>query len=246
VTIKSSLANLASRVAVVEPVVTAVRTARVPAWQVRSDRDDRQLRAVIAAALGKESNAVDVGAATGAILADIVRVAPRGRHVAFEPRSEAARNLAARYPSVEVREAAASDRSGTTEFTVVRNIPELSSVSTPTWPHDVLDTEVRTVTTEKLDDVIAHRVDFLKIDVEGAELACLRGARRLIGACKPTIVFEHGGATPEDAVHSEIWQLLAAGGLRVFTIDGDGPLDASGFAAASASGTIWNFIARPA
>jgi FkbM family methyltransferase len=246
VPIKSRVADVASRIAVLEPLLTAIRAARVPAWQARSERDDRHLKALIAAALGAGSNAVDVGAASGTVLAEIVRVAPRGRHVAFEPRGEAARELSARFPGVEVREAAASDTTGATRFTVVRNIPELSALAPPTWPHDVLETELRTVATERLDDVIAHQVDFLKIDAEGAELACLRGARRLIAQCRPTIVFEHGATLPTDPGDAEIWQLLVAAGMRVFTIDGDGPLDAAGFVRTSASGAIWNFIARPA
>jgi FkbM family methyltransferase len=245
VPIKSRVADVACRVAILEPVVTAMRATRVPAWQARSERDDRHLKALIAGTLGAGANAVDVGAASGTVLAEIVRVAPRGRHVAFEPRAEAARELAARYPGVEVREAAASDTAGSTQFTVVRNIPELSALAPPTWPHGVLDTELRTVATERLDEVIAHEVDFLKIDAEGAELACLRGARRLIAQCRPTIVFEHGATISTDP-GAEIWQLLVAAGMRVFTIDGDGPLDAAGFVRTSASGAIWNFIARPA
>jgi hypothetical protein len=49
----------------------------------------------------------------------------------------------------------------------------------------------------------AH-IDFIKIDVEGAELQVLRGATATIRRCRPVIVFEHGvgaadcyGTTPE-------------------------------------------------
>lgn len=246
---KSRLADLLARTERFEPVIAGIRAARIPAWKLRTDHDDRHLITALAATLGESSNAVDVGAASGVVLAEIVRLAPNGRHVAFEPRAEAAHALAQHYPSVEVRQAAASDRAGTTEFTVVRNIPELSGFSPRPWPHHELQTKIELVATEVLDEVITHRVDVLKIDVEAAEAACIRGAQRLLKRWKPLVAFEHGGTVPGDSgadEHREIWEILASAGLRVFTIDGDGPLSLPAFAEVSSSGAIWNFIARAA
>jgi FkbM family methyltransferase len=49
----------------------------------------------------------------------------------------------------------------------------------------------RVVPLRSIDDLVAkgemERVDFLKLDVEGAELSVLRGASKTIGACKPRL-----------------------------------------------------------
>jgi FkbM family methyltransferase len=43
----------------------------------------------------------------------------------------------------------------------------------------------------RLDGVGFPRVDFLKIDVEGMELAVLQGAREIVARCRPYILVEH-------------------------------------------------------
>ena len=42
----------------------------------------------------------------------------------------------------------------------------------------------------RLDDVIQHDVGFIKIDVEGHELAVLRGSNSLIGRSRPILLVE--------------------------------------------------------
>ena len=50
------------------------------------------------------------------------------------------------------------------------------------------------VKTDLLDEIIpsGEKIDFIKIDVEGAELQVLKGGMELIRRNKPVIIFEHG------------------------------------------------------
>jgi FkbM family methyltransferase len=54
----------------------------------------------------------------------------------------------------------------------------------------LLQAEAGAVKSAALDDLIAHPVDFIKIDVEGMELEVLAGARRLIAESRPKIMIE--------------------------------------------------------
>ena len=57
---------------------------------------------------------------------------------------------------------------------------------------DTIECEVRT-----LDSFQFENVDFLKIDVEGAELDVLRGGMNTIETHRPIITTEHSQQTPE-------------------------------------------------
>ncbi|MCA1671430.1 MAG: FkbM family methyltransferase [Actinobacteria bacterium] len=228
--------------------VEALRAARLPEWFRQAERDDAHMRVVLAALMGPDANGVDVGAHVGDILSVMVRVAPNGRHVAFEARASAAESLRARFPTVLVHGAAASDVAGTADFTIVENMPVLSGLAPRAWPHLKLERKVVSVPTVRLDEVLTERVDVLKIDVEGSEAAVLAGAHRVLGEYQPCVLLEHGATIAgdsEDPEHSEIYAALAGAGLRVFDIVGEGPLTNRQFAISAASGRMWNFIARP-
>jgi FkbM family methyltransferase len=247
VKLRTRAAAIARRSDRLEPFVRAAREAREPYWRRINDRDDRHLRIVLMAALKPTSNVVDVGAAGGWFLDEILPLAGEGTHAAVEARPDAVADLKRRYPDVVVHGVAVAAEAGERQFTMVHNQPYLSGFAPRDWPHDILETEVVTVTAAPLDDLVPHRVDVLKIDVEGAEEEALRGARRLLGEHHPLIIFEHGATVPTDAndpSHSQIWHLLDELGYRVYSAAGDGPLSAADFAAASSSGRCWNFFAR--
>ena len=161
---------------------------------------------------------VDVGANKGDFSLIAARTAgPEGRVIAFEPAPENA--IWARksvelngYPSVELLEIALSDSEGEARLHLGRKSGWHSLVPRP------VEQDAITVRTRTLDAVLAERgsptVDMLKIDVEGAELAVLRGARQ-------TLAQEHGmwillDVHPDFEVDpAEVAQVLHAQGFEL-------------------------------
>jgi hypothetical protein len=84
----------------------------------------------------------------------------------------------------------------------------------------------------------------VKIDVEGAERLVLEGALRTFRLARPTIAIEHGWNGVQDRERSEpIYKLICQDlGLRLFDMDGHGPLKLSEFF--DGLRTRWNWIAH--
>jgi len=232
------------------PELTAEMRQLIAVGSRREARDRHAVRVLIAATLGVEDSAIDVGAHSGAILLDIARVAPQGRHIAYEPLPTFADFLRHSFPQVEVREAALSDRSGTSRFVHVQDAPEFSGFRERTYPgfenSPRRELEVRV---ERLDEALPadFRPALIKIDVEGAELQVMRGAIDTLRRHRPVVLFEHGigaseryGSTPED-VHG---LLVGELGMRIFDLDGAGPYTRGQFVEVF-SEPIWNFVAVP-
>jgi FkbM family methyltransferase len=158
--------------------------------------------------LRRDSNCIDVGANAGDMLAEMVRLAPGGRHFAVEAIPSMADGLRQRFPRVEVFNVAASDGAGETEFHHFADLAGFSGMQRRDVGMAKARVEVLRVKTESLDRLIPPglKIELLKIDVEGAEVHVLRGARELLHRHRPVVIFEHGlGATdlygdgPEDA-----------------------------------------------
>lgn len=215
----------------------------------RNHADNEAMKRLIAFTLGADSHCIDVGAHDGEILAEMVRVAPLGRHLAYEPLPHLHEHLLRRFPGVEVRRAALSDSDGETGFVHVRDLPQYSGLRERAYPHGV-ERELITVTTERLDDHLPEGMApaLIKIDVEGAECLVLSGALRTLAEHRPTVVVEHGpggsdhyGSTPAD-----LYRLLCdQAGLRIFDLDGGGPYSLDRLQESYATGARWNYVAHP-
>ncbi len=212
----------------------------------RDRRDMRGLRRLMALTLAEDACCVDVGANIGAVLRDMVRFAPRGRHVAFEPLPELAARLAEEFPAVDVRNLAVSDHVGEATFHRVRGRDTRSSLSTLDFAVDEL--VPFTVGVADLDSALPGDLvpALVKIDVEGAEEQVLRGAARTLATHRPTVVLEHNRSARHFGTSSTtIHELLAAAGLRTFDIDGWGPYDAAELERTVEAGRMWTFVAHP-
>jgi FkbM family methyltransferase len=218
--------------------------------EVRRNRiDDEHLALVLAFALRRDSNCLDVGAHDGLFLRDLKRVAPLGRHLAYEPIPHLYEALVRRFPDIEIRRKAASDADGETTFVYVPDLPGYSGLRERRYPREVERQELR-VEVERIDDHLPEGwlPAFMKIDVEGAEALVFAGAMDTIRKAQPIIAFEHGkgASTYYGTGPSDIYQLLAAdAGLLIFDMDGRGPYSLSQFEDEYHFGSRWNFLARP-
>lgn len=163
---------------------------------------------------------LDIGACEGAFAIECLLRHGAARATCFEPdplmaralRLSAARNgIEARMPVVE---AAVSDASGSAAFAQDALDPLASHVVAWTADAGALSGSTIAVATLTLDDWMrrsgAERVDFIKIDAEGADLAALEGGRELLARWRPDLAV----TTYHQAEHArEMVRTLTALGL---------------------------------
>jgi len=215
----------------------------------REARDNEHLMLLIGFLLREDDDCIDIGANRGRFLSEMVRRAPHGRHIAWEPLPQLAAELRTAFPQVEVHEAALAAEAGRTEFVVVPEDLGYSGLRERSYPGE-FRTERIEVAIERLDDALpeGYAPALIKVDVEGAERGVFEGGLETIARHKPVIVFEHGlGGSDRYGTDSDhIFDLLVdQAGLRLFDLDADGPLSRERLAERFASGTRWNFLARP-
>ena len=159
--------------------------------------------ALVALTLGPGDTAIDVGANYGLWSYHLARaVRPTGRVIAFEPISSTVRILSdvlqrlGVAETVSVNACGVSDRNDQVTFTVplagklALPVRGLAHITPPGQDEDPLAVEGQVV---RLDDwPIGGHVSLLKIDVEGGELAALRGAVGLLTEHRPMVICETG------------------------------------------------------
>jgi FkbM family methyltransferase len=138
---------------------------------------------------------IDAGANIGLFTVEAAaRVGPEGRVIACEPspttmellRTNVTRN---RFEWVELREVALADEPGR----LVMHVFEPGSGFSSFAPAETLGSRPVEVPVTTLDEVAGEVLDgvrLVKLDVEGAELRALRGARTLLERARPDFIVE--------------------------------------------------------
>lgn len=139
---------------------------------------------------------IDAGANRGDVTSRLLELNPSIRAVCFEPTPELVTNLQNRFPHTTIEASALGDTVGTVSLSVYGNTSPLNSLYART-ARPLREERTLSVPITSLDAYAKSAgitsVDFIKIDVEGAELAVLRGARELLVArAIRYIQFEYG------------------------------------------------------
>jgi FkbM family methyltransferase len=167
---------------------------------------------------------LDIGADVGEF--SIAMVASSRSVIAFEPRPAQARVLAAMFEAagaaVRVEPLALSDRPGVTAMRVWEAEPGRSTIDIDNALDDADGSSVESVDVQirRLDDLQFGDVGFVKIDVEGHELAVLRGAVETLTRNRPALLVEAEDRHHPRAVATTAEFLAELGYTGYFELDG--------------------------
>jgi FkbM family methyltransferase len=214
---------------------------------------DRLTKLVLKKVIATDSNCIDIGCHKGEILDEILRLAPKGKHLAFEPIPQFFKELKSKYEDkATVYPYALSDTKGTTTFYFVKNAPAYSGIKKRDYAIESPDIEKIQVEMIPLDDLIPddYTPHFIKIDVEGGEFGVLKGAQLTLEKSKPVVLFEcglgaseHYGTTP-----GSLFDFLSSMNYKIFLlkkfIHNEEPLSKSAFIALYEANSEYYFVAK--
>lgn len=216
---------------------------------------DRLTLVVLNRVLKKDSAAIDIGCHKGEILKEILRFAPQGKHVAFEPIPEYLEYLKTEFAEkADIMPFALANETGTRKFQFVLNAPAFSGLKKRDYL--IKHPEIREIEVQvrKLDDVLAaiEKIDLVKIDVEGGEFDVLKGGKEIFKKHRPVIVFEYGlgagnhyGTDPEDLYNFISTELgLKIGTMKSYVKMGK-PLTVDEFKLSYRSNSDYYYVAYP-
>ncbi|MDI9364745.1 MAG: FkbM family methyltransferase [Flavobacterium sp.] len=188
------------------------------------DKYDFQTFEVFKRVLKPTSNCIDVGAHKGFILEKILKYAPQGKVMAFEPIPDLYNNLKAKFgKKAQVLNIALSNKMGAAEFAYYVDRPAISGFKQRDAFEQDGNVKHLKVPLNTIDNLVPEftKIDLIKIDVEGAELLVLKGAERTIRNSKPYILFEFGlgGADYYETTPQQIFDYLTDCGLGLSTLE---------------------------
>lgn len=161
-------------------------------------RDQPQELKAIRLAMRQGGLAIDIGANKGSYLHSMARWANGSPTIAFEPQKKLADYLASackksRFYSVVVENLALSDREGELEL-YIPGASDSPGASLESSVANKTNCRVETVRVVTLDRYLANgsygAVKVIKIDVEGHELAVVKGAEQTLARDRPLLIIE--------------------------------------------------------
>lgn len=202
----------------------------------RERRWDAHVEACIRTILQPGQTAIDVGANLGYLTAVMAQcVGLGGRVWSFEPVPETFELLALcrslnDYTQVTPIRVALGESDGSTEITYDKRHSGIATLHPDKVAGETQRVELRSLDALVAAGEVGQHPSLMKIDVEGHELAVLRGAREIIGRASPTLVFELNERAARAAgwTLAELAELLLSLGDYSFALieaDGTRPLD---------------------
>lgn len=187
---------------------------------------ERELQRLVAATVGDRGMvAFDVGANLGEWSQSMMAISPEVRIVAFEPVPKLAAIISEFLDDVVAK--AASDRPGTTTFTVTGDLTGTNSMASMDGGK-AIEVETTTVEIEAAARGIRH-IDLLKIDVEGFDLAVLKGSLPLLAERRVAVAqfeynwrwrFNHAFLADVfdliDGLPYHLGKILPGGGIEIY------------------------------
>lgn len=138
---------------------------------------------------------LDIGGSHGQFAREVFRTFSDAVIYSFEPIPECyeeLRTLSAEHPTLHPIQLALSDREGESKFQISKfrdssSLQEMLPAHTEAWPHTETETTT-TVRTSRLDEVAPQlnleQPVFAKLDVQGHELAVIRGGHETFSRCQ--------------------------------------------------------------
>jgi FkbM family methyltransferase len=196
---------------------------------------DKPLHRYIDRCVGPGMTCFDIGANIGAVATHLARnVGDAGRVHAFEPvpalRARLEKNLARNglETAVSVHSLALSNRTGEARLAIAGIDADNQGLASLVASGEERLTSTLTVPTITLDDFVADRnitrIDFMKIDIQGAEILLLDGARQTLLRLRPDLIME---VSPQDMAgigktSSDLLLAVEACGYRIHELRRDG------------------------
>lgn len=226
-------------------VERATQRALGKGWAAASlDKEVAQLLRLCPDPLGV---VIDCGANVGEWSAALTKLRQPARLVQIEPDPGLAAGLRDRFPGGTVVEKALSDRDDE-EVAIFADKP--GSVLTSLYRRDLRAFNstmvdrgiVRTTTLPSLmAELRIEEIDLLKIDIEGHELAALRGAAGALARVK-VLQFEFGGTNIDAKTYLRDFWYLLSDRFTLYRLSPLGPVKISGYSERDETFSMSNFV----